>query len=675
MTAVFAVPFLMVCFRESLQRGGAVTTMYTRCFLLRLDTSLNLRYSTVAAGRRGFDVLLEGVSDNFTPPHGVYRLRLMFLLLQLYNGSCRISFEACVRLFLRASPCVLYAASIVQHSREAVSMAAFSNDEDYWDRLERLEAEAEGKPTPHARTPRAPPPKRSIVHGKRPVQPGTGNTLTRKHPGVRSLQQPMLPAKARANQKLSRAPPGGSPAVLSCASGSRLRDVGSTRPAVRVTGSRDKPGKGSGEKRLRLLAAAAASEVAEDDIGKDKDGTHTRVGAKASLGATKVSTQFQRLSSLPPPPQQQQSAMRCRPSHGGDASAPRQKAGSGGPVADLLAKMLNNTTGGSSRSSRSNTSTNLKLAHPTSDDSNGRCSTRKVVQLVRSTSFQNSSMSEGGDRRGASGTPIPSPASALAGPLVPGPPHPRPGASAVQRPSPSLRSKGAEGPGGQPVADLLAQMLGTKTEVGKKPARSTSNSVGTRPTGALHVRGSREDHRRRHRNYNDLRVERRSTEDMLGSVAGCGGQGGGGGHRRRSSSNGAVEQTRQLGMKRLKVDVSSSGRPVDALRPGSDTSSVGLGYRTLDMIRPAEHVVTAPAGVEAERQRPRPLVFHRGGTGVSMVRGVFSKGDGWRDGGGKGWLSNLMLLCFRLCLLAFEGWLCNLCACEEGTRLIFLGVL
>ena len=81
-------------------------------------------------------------------------------------------------------------------------MDTFGKEEDYWDRLERLEAEAEGKSEKSSSAPSS-----SLMSRKRKAAAaGSHGEKSRRmhpkmmHPGVRSVQQPMLPARPRPNK-------------------------------------------------------------------------------------------------------------------------------------------------------------------------------------------------------------------------------------------------------------------------------------------------------------------------------------------------------------------------------------------------------------------------------------------------------------------------------------------
>ena len=104
-------------------------------------------------------------------------------------------------------------------------MDAFQTEEDYWERLERLEAEAEGKARPTL--------SRSLV-GDRLPRKKTNQSRTKERTKIRSLQQPLL---SRSKKKLNRDGPFGSPSVKPRASSESVRhpardSKSASRPAV-----------------------------------------------------------------------------------------------------------------------------------------------------------------------------------------------------------------------------------------------------------------------------------------------------------------------------------------------------------------------------------------------------------------------------------------------------------
>lgn len=131
-------------------------------------------------------------------------------------------------------------------------MATFGKEEDYWDRLERLEAEAEGKSEKSSSAPSS-----SVLSRKRNAAAATSHgEKSRKmhpnmmHPRVRSVQQPMLPARPRPNKtQPARLPAGPLASPLPQKGSSRRVLRGSTPARGTEGGKQSREGKKSNETR------------------------------------------------------------------------------------------------------------------------------------------------------------------------------------------------------------------------------------------------------------------------------------------------------------------------------------------------------------------------------------------------------------------------------------------
>ncbi|CAM9302549.1 unnamed protein product, partial [Laminaria digitata] len=241
-----------------------------------------------------------------------------------------------------------------------VSMATFRKEEDYWDRLERLEAEAEGKPIKKSSAPSS-----SLSGRKRPAAPTSHGEKSRKiHPKMRSVQQPMLPARARPKDTTShgensrKMPPKMQPKIRSVQepmlpARPRSTFFAQARPlAGSLAGSPRKSGISSSSRRgVRDSVPARPAEIGGAESGavspQPQPWTPDQDGAAATGGARRraASKQPHRWtpSQLPPdrplPPPSPPSPPR-RPPQPTAAAKPSRK--NGRPlVTDLLANMLN----------------------------------------------------------------------------------------------------------------------------------------------------------------------------------------------------------------------------------------------------------------------------------------------------------------------------------------------
>lgn len=202
----------------------------------------------------------------------------------------------------------------------AVSMAKFGKEEDYWDRLERLEAEADGKSTKSSA------PSNSFLSKTRHASSTShGNPSRKQHPKVRSVQQPMMPARSQPKKTpqarpltgplagsatappredssgrrslRSFLPPPPTAVVKKSQEGKSLRDVLPARPTE--VGKRSREEESGGKKKTPSGARATATAAAIDNR---QTGISRKTGRRAAVPQPKPWTPDQQPAIQPLPP-------------------------------------------------------------------------------------------------------------------------------------------------------------------------------------------------------------------------------------------------------------------------------------------------------------------------------------------------------------------------------------
>lgn len=547
--------------------------------------------------------------------------------------------------------------------RTVVSMGAFGKEEDYWERLERLEAEAAGEQRPT--TLRA-----SLLGNKRRPQTAYGNKPPpppppNKRPKIRSLQQPMLKAKPRPSKAVPlsssprrstvapRAKGGNGTAAL----GEAARPVLDGRKHERVR----KNGGGNRDPAPVTPAVAAAGCRARGYVGTAKSGGGKAGSGSKRLGASSVLGTSSSVQAVRRSPAQTQETS---PAQVATAECSRETAEGGGPVAALLAKFLSPSGGGggggrsaSAHKDAGGTSRAKSSAQPPRISfGTNAVSTGELTPTTKGTKAL---MSKTKSRGSSSLALLPRMAT------QPAPQQPR--SNAVKRSG--------------PVGDLLAQMLGkgTANSTGEtKKLAGDKNAGGTTRGGDLFAPRSRhkDDHRQ-------------ARADVFGvqhrPMVAARGKSGGGDHLSQikrgsssfssSSSSASSRSTRITGgvvtaaaSSATARSATGSGRRVTFdVRPryfsttstgargdGLDTASSSQGqgdsssserfsdsrgaYRPLLMASPTQGSVAAtPGSKKEEKRQTRALSFGRSPAKVSMVRGKVCgarRGEGGRRRGG-----------------------------------------
>ncbi|CAN0530101.1 unnamed protein product, partial [Ectocarpus sp. 12 AP-2014] len=226
-------------------------------------------------------------------------------------------------------------------------MAAFGNEEDYWDRLERLEAEAEGRTPPKSKVKPKPKPK-----SKAPPSSATSRASPpplRKHFG-KNVPRTALPAPPReivaGNSQVSRQ-------ERQEQQRRRLEVRSVHQPVLPVS------------KRPRTTGSSSSNSSSKTAHPSRLD-TYSTAVAGRSLAVVGVEARRKQLQQQQPTEarhQQQGPAVEQNGRRAGDSAAataatqsvslPKRRGGGGsGAVADLLTQVFSSPTGGAGRNSR-----------------------------------------------------------------------------------------------------------------------------------------------------------------------------------------------------------------------------------------------------------------------------------------------------------------------------------